>query len=228
MLSPRLSLLAFATLACLTSHVSTAGSIDTLPTSPPGAPTRGLNRGFVAQSFELAGASRLDDFSFLVHTSSSNYASTFRVLVTDIETGTSAGFHPTNVLFESETFSLPAQTRLQLYTVSLGQTFLDAGRYAIVIDGYTTNNQAALYYRTAQSDSYPDGSLNFLSVSNSATGGSRSDYFVASAPWTATGVDLAFRLQFTPAAVPEPSSLIAAVSAAIILAGVAMRRRGAM
>ena len=95
----------------------------------------------------------------------------FRVLL--VETVSTPEFHPTTVLFESNTISVTEPNTA--VTVSFGGLGLNAGQtYAWILDGYVENNgYSMIYVDDYFQDTYPDGFLftaNFIS-------GTREEHF---------------------------------------------------
>src|SRR5262245_2989337 len=135
----------------------------------------------------------------------------FRVLLTEIaiDTGIPApgGLHPTNVLFESPTFSKSGFSAAPLI-VPLGGIPLVAGqKYAWLLDAFVTSdlNISNPSMSTALAAApYSDGEgFDFIGAPGGISG-SRSQHCAASRSWFVRTEDFAFRLSVSP--IPEPSS----------------------
>lgn len=121
----------------------------------------------------------------------------FRVLITEVDM--TNGFHPTNVLFESETLNVPSSISRspETFVIDLGGLVLESDRdYAWILDHFVVGTGAFVSMGTGLGD-YPDG-MTFRFVNGPFfPSGTREDHF-ASNNWFVEGDrGFAFQLEFT-------------------------------
>jgi hypothetical protein len=126
----------------------------------------------------------------------------FHVLLTEVDT--SAGIHPTNVLFESGT--LTAGDSFSEFVVDLGGLPLQPGReYAWILDHFVVGNPVGFVSMSTGLGDYAGGvALRFVN-GPSFPPGTRQDHFASN--WLIDPFnDFAFQLNITQ--VPEPSAFL--------------------
>ena len=202
-----LSTVACLVLAAWTSHAGAATAVGSSPLPPAfylsGFGTSEVYRGqtFIVPAGEPLQADRVSVF-FATNTSPD---ASFRVLITAVER--SPGLHPTQVLFESETYTLPILGGDQEIAVDLGGLLLTPGvEYAWIVDhfvvapamGNTSMSLGLGEYVDGQSFQFPNGP--FL------PGGTRQDHFASNGwmlePDGADGDDFAFEIEFSEPVAP--------------------------
>jgi hypothetical protein len=179
-----------------------------------GAPPIGTLSGFYpthtyrGQTFVSPGGLGESATVYVARTMGSSVGIEFHILIT--ETAAGNDFHPTNILFESETLVSPPGPGRELFafTVELGHIPLEAGvRYGLIIDAYVGDNHPNQSTRTGMASNstmgipgpYPDGHF----VEKLATVGTRAEHF-AGGWYEFEDQDLAFEIVLTP--IPEPGT----------------------
>ena len=179
---------------------------------------------YVAQTFvALPGLADSATFAF-------NNGSTgpvrFNVLVTgtsgDVDLGDTVGsFHPTNILFTSNVFTLPAGSSDTVMTVGLGGLALTPGTYyALVFDPWVQRGTGPVAGGHFGSIGTPGGM--FVEESYAGT-----DADQLNGQWYNVHNDMSFSVNFAPvtAPVPEPEIYAMMLSGLGLLGFVARRRR---
>jgi hypothetical protein len=122
----------------------------------------------------------------------------FRILLTEVKT--SNGFHPTNVLFESEKLTVTSFRETQVFTVNLGSIPLESGEtYAWILDAFA-DWEGDLWSSNVGIDlsaGFADGLAVRLVTGPFPPPGDREDHFALS--WFVDVFhDFAFRLVYMP------------------------------
>ena len=182
---------------------------------------------YYAQSFVAVG--NLETVTFLAASASGPDDTDFRVLITETNGGTGAGIHPTNVLFESATLTVPFDPTFPINRLEFTQFDINAGglalspgtTYTIVLDAFVAYDGIEGSAGSAQNRNYADG--HFFHYGGSVAVGDRTTHFLDVANWVDGRVDddLAFRLVFS---IPAPTTL-ALFGLGLIGLGFARRRR---
>jgi hypothetical protein len=140
----------------------------------------------------------------------------FHLLLTEVDR--SSGFHPTTVLFESATLSVPFSLGTTAFAVDLQDVLLQADtEYAWILDYFVVAAPGRVSMDTGIQlpGTYPGGEAFDFPTGPFLPSGTRSDHF-ASSNWFLFPFpprDLAFTLELTPVAqVPEPPSLLLLLS----------------
>jgi hypothetical protein len=207
-----------------------ADSIGTTPI-PPNSFLSGFGSGEVyrGETFRLPSGSayRANSLTFFVSPTTVMDTS-FRVLVTD--TMRSSQFHPAQVLFESGTLSLPLFPLFRgadTFVVNLeGLVLQPDHEYAWLLDYFVSGNTAPGIGMDTGMGRYADGSAFVFPNGGFLPGGTRQDHFASNGWLLMQNDDMAFQLDFTPAAVPEsgPATLLLF---GLVIIGLPVLRRGA-
>lgn len=132
----------------------------------------------------------------------------FHVLLTEVDM--TSGFHPTNVIFESETLNvpvLPLRRDPDEFVVDLGRLLLQADRdYAWILDYFVVRDEGALVSMNTGLGSYPDGMAYSFPNGAFFPAGTREDHFSGNNWFEQEDHDFAFRLEFTSVSAPSVSS----------------------
>jgi hypothetical protein len=177
---------------------------------------------YFAQTFTaLEGSAK--ELSFQLRTYLGPAPKNFHVPITEVATS-GQGMHPSRLLFESETLSLPDSLFAPptTFTVDLGLLDLVADRsYAFVLDSFVVRQQNV--FGTAQAIGglgYDVGS--FLSF-GAPFAGDRASHFASNwQEFPGGNVDIAFKMTFV---VPEPPSIALVASRALIAGRSTLLRR---
>ncbi len=139
----------------------------------------------------------------------------FHVLLTEVDM--TSGFHPTNVIFESETLNvpiLPLRPSLDEFVVDLGRLVLQPDRdYAWILDYFVAGDEGAHVDMNTGLGSYPDGMAYCFPNGAYFPAGAREDHFSSNSWFAEEGYDFAFQLEFTSVSAPLVSSTSPADSA---------------
>jgi len=170
----------------------------------------GCSEVYRAQTFRLPAGSEAvfaKDLSvFVGHTTDEE--ARFRVLLTEVDM--TSEFHPTNVLFESETLYVPISyhpgQNPDAFVVDLGRLLLQPDRdYAWILDYFVVRDEGVLVSMSTGLGSYSDGMAYSFNNGAYFPAGTREDHF--SGNWTVDEEsDFAFQLEFTSVSAPSVSS----------------------
>ncbi|MGB5297176.1 MAG: hypothetical protein WBM52_05350 [Thiogranum sp.] len=159
----------------------------------------GFNEPYRGQTFLIPQDATAQSLTVFVE--SGNTPIEFHILMVEVDTTT--GFHPTNVLFESDTVALSASygSEMTPITVNLGGIGLTANKaYAWLLDAFITSVPEHTDAATGAdlSDSYPDGFQFSLHSGPFPLPGTREDHFASDAWFVDTGTDMTFKLEYSP------------------------------
>jgi hypothetical protein len=146
-----------------------------------------LPGGATDLAIELAGRSGPDDVDF-------------HVLIAEVS-GSGLNFHPTTVLFESDTITFNSSAPLTVIHIPLPNLALVPGNtYAFILDAFVTRDGFDGMADVATNGTYGDGACYFK---NALTGGSRADHFAdqwsfPESMYPPEHHDIAFQLTFGP------------------------------
>ena len=119
------------------------------------------------------------------------------------------GFHPANVLFESETLNVPLfplRPTPDEFVVDLGELLLQPERdYAWIVDHFVVGNAMAFVSMGTGLGNYLNGTAFSFPNGPFFPAGTRADHFASNNWFIQADRDFAFQLAFTP--VPEPEIL---------------------
>ena len=196
----------------LVAGACNAGTIGTVPIPPDftlsGFGSSEVYRGQIFRS-PFGPASLANSLTVFVGPTS-DLGAVFRILVTEVDT--SAGFHPTNVIYESGTLNvplLPLRPTPDEFVVDLGGLLLQPGRdYAWILDYFVVGNPTPFVSMSTGLGSYLDGTAFSFPNGPFFPTGTRQDHFASNNWFLRQDQDLAFQLNFTPVAVPEPATLL--------------------
>ena len=140
-------------------------------------------------AIELAGNSGPDDMDF-------------HVLITEVS-GSGSDFHPTTVLFESDTVTFNSAAPPTVVHIPLPNLALVPGKtYAFILDAFVTRDGSYGTAAIATKGTYTDGAFYF---NQGSAGSSRTDHFAdqwyfAESIYPMAFHDIAFQLSFEPSA----------------------------
>lgn len=206
------------------TSVAAPANADIIGTNPipPDHLLSGFGSGEVyrGETFRLpSGFAAVADSLMVFVGPTSDSGANFRLLVTDVETST--GFHPTNVIFESGTLNVPVfplRSSPDEFVVDLGGLPLQPEHdYAWILDYFVTGDPTAFVSMGTGLGSYADGSAFSFPNGPFFPGGTRQDQFASNNWFVRQDQDFAFQLNFTPVAVPWPSSLLLFGSCVLIV-----------
>lgn len=210
-----------ALVICLISQSFIATAATTIGTEPPSSLLSGFGSSevyrvqvFYVPSLEPRFA---DTLTVYVGPTTDKHAK-FRILLTEVTFGD--GFHPTNVLWESETLEVPVSPERNptKFEVDLGGTIrLTADRaYAWILDHFAVGSQDNFVSMGTGLGDYPPGAAYTFPNGPFFPAGNRADHF-ASMNWKERGDEaFAFQLQLLDEERPFPFWAILAMIAITI------------
>jgi hypothetical protein len=188
-----------------------AVSMGTDPIPPEFTSTGfGSNEVYRAQTFRLPSGSEAvfaKNLTVFVGPTTDSGAD-FHVLLTEVDMA--SGFHPTNVIFESETLNVPVLPLRQSpdeFVVDLGRRLLQPDRdYAWILDYFVVRDQGAHVDMNTGLGSYSDGMAYSFPNGAYFPTGTREDHFSGNNWFEQEDHDFAFQLEFTSVSAPSVSS----------------------
>lgn len=200
-------LLRLTTLSVLLSGVTSLADASTISVPVTGSLSGFGDTGeqYRAQTFTGVGG-LADEITFFVGPTFDASGVGFHLLITEVDT--SAGIHPTNVLFESAPLLLPLfpiQFDPTPFTVALGGLPLSAGNtYAWMLDAFVASD--GIFSEANTGIGTYAGGVMISQPLGPFPGGTRAEHFQS--PWLVRpDLDLAFSLTVQDTTVPEPSTM---------------------
>jgi len=211
-ITPKFLLILLALMA--SPRICLAVAIGTDPI-PPEFTTSGFGSSEVyrAQTFRLPSGSEAafaKDLTVFVGPTSDSGAN-FHVLLTEVDM--TSGFHPTNVIFESETLNvpvLPLRRSPDEFVVNLGRRLLQPDRdYAWILDYFVVRDEGTSVSIDMNTGlgSYPDGMAYCFPNGPFFPAGTREDHFSGNNWLEQEDYGFAFQLEFTSVSAPLVSSI---------------------